>query len=89
MEIRDITINSREDISAFFHYLITDLNLNFHPDNSFYDYVNPDGTTTFTEEQTDHFEAILEGCFVYCHVEGEDIYEIGLEVFYKCLTAND
>ncbi|WP_354352620.1 hypothetical protein [Pontibacter aydingkolensis] len=81
--MKEFSINSREDISAFFVYLINDLDLSFHPDNPFYDYVNQDGGITFTLDESDYLESILELCFVWCHRNDEDIYELALHAFIE------
>jgi hypothetical protein len=89
MDIRDFTIDSRESISAFFTYLIKELNLNFHPDNAFSDYINTDNQITFTIEEGDHLEKILELCFDWCFRNDADIYEIGLESLYLFINEQD
>ena len=45
-------IKSMEDVKTFFHHLVDELSLNFHPDDDFADYIcYEDKTPTFTEEE--------------------------------------
>lgn len=48
---KDSHIKSVEDVKAFFHYLVDERKVNFHPDDDFADYINyDDKTPTFTIE---------------------------------------
>ena len=43
-------IKSVEDVKAFFHHIVCERKLNFHPDNNFTDYINyGDKTSSLTE----------------------------------------
>lgn len=79
-------INSKENIEAFFDALINKLDLNFHPDTPFTDYVGTDGTNTFTEQQANALDAIMNLCFNYCDSNDLDIYEIGYPLLAKRLN---
>jgi hypothetical protein len=73
------TIQTASDIRAFITCLVGKEGLNFHPDTPFAEYVNySDGTPTYTQEECDFREELLDQCFA---VGGEETYSIGLEVF--------
>ncbi|RNI32243.1 hypothetical protein EFA69_02640 [Rufibacter immobilis] len=76
------TIYSKEDIAAFFIFLTNELEVNFHPDDSFFDYVNiHTGEPTFTGEDAAKYDNIMQDCFDWCEANDEDIYLIALELF--------
>jgi hypothetical protein len=81
--MKGFIINSREDIAAFFNYLVHDLGLSFHPDTPFSEYVQPDNSLCFTLGQVEHLEGILEQCYAWCHAEDIDIYDIALDTFHQ------
>lgn len=74
----DSHIRSVEDVKAFFHYLVDERKLNFHPDDDFADYVNyEDNTPTFTKAEVELYNSLMEEAFSACDAAGIDIYEIG------------
>lgn len=89
-------ICSVEDVKSFFHHIVSERKVNFHPDNMFEDYVSCErGIPTFTLEECAIYNRLMNESFKACEKEGVDIYEIGLtqlflnfdnnEVFYgKC-----
>ena len=54
--------------------------LAFHLDDTFHDYVNAKGEPTFTGEEADYLDIVMELCFQACKKEEADIYDIGLQV---------
>ncbi len=49
---KDSHIKSVEDVKAFFHHLVDERKVNFHPDDDFADYVSyEDKAPSFTEEE--------------------------------------
>lgn len=84
MEIKAFKIESKADVVAFFIYLQQELNLNFHPDTPFTDYIDLSSEeATFTEEQAGQLNCILEDCFEWCGTNGLDIYEVAMQAYYK------
>ena len=80
-------INNIEDVDRFFEMLCKDYSLNFHPDNSFNEYVNlATGEKTFTEDESYYLDGVTEDCFVECKESEVDIYDLAEEV-YKTLKA--
>lgn len=55
--------------------------LNFHPDTPFSDYVNRDGKPSYTPEQINVRDNLLDESFAYCDANGLDIYEVAMEIF--------
>lgn len=73
-------IKSMEDVKTFFHHLVDELSLNFHPDDDFADYIcYEDKTPTFTEEEVLLYNRLMEESFVVCDNSQVDIYKIGFE----------
>ena len=68
-------------VKAFFEDLKT-LDLAFHPDTPFGDYVDGAGKRTFTKDEADSLDSILAECFVVCDDVSEDIYLVGMDVFH-------
>lgn len=77
------TINKPEDVSRFFKWLVERKNLCFHPDDSFFDYINFDTKErSFTDSEADALDDVMERCFEVCDDAGEDIYQLAWnEVF--------
>lgn len=73
-------INTEADVKAFFHHLVDERKVNFHPDDDFADYISvKEGTPTFTEEEVAVYNRLMEESFGVCEAAGVDIYELGLE----------
>lgn len=84
MEIENLKIESISDIRKFFKYLINTLNIIFHPDTPFTDYINLEThEPTFTKKQCAQLETILDKCFELCDESGVDIYDIGFPIEMK------
>ena len=81
-------IKTVEDIEIFFSYLVHVLDLNFHPDTDFSDYVSSeDGSTTFSEAETSNLNTIMQACFEICERHKVDIHEIGLEILKESING--
>lgn len=79
-------IESIEDVKTFFYYLVNDRKINFHPDNSFDEYVNTvTDKQTFSDEECRLFDRLMEECFNVCSKNGgEDlIYDLGTDILNK------
>ena len=76
----DSHIKSVEDVKAFFHHLVDERKVNFHPDDNFADYINyEDKTPTFTEYEVIVYNILMDESFIVCEKVGIDIYAIGLD----------
>lgn len=72
-------IKSVEDVKAFFHHLVDECKVNFHPDDMFEDYVSCEGgINTFTLEECTIYNRLMNESFMVCENEGVDIYGIGV-----------
>lgn len=75
----DSHIKSVKDVETFFHHIVFERKVNFHPDNMFEDYVSCEvGINTFTFDKCAVYNRLMDECFVVCNNEGVDIYNIGL-----------
>jgi len=73
-------IQTSEDVKAFAKQLIEE-GISFHPDDDFNDYVNYKvGTPSYSKEEADVRNELMNSCFEVCEKEGVDIYEIMHEV---------
>ena len=76
-----------DDVKEFFHHLVCERNLNFHPDDRFEDYVScGDGSNTFSQEECSVYNRLMDESFDVCEKNGVDIYAIGLELMQKALA---
>ncbi len=64
----------------FFTALLQD-GTNFHPDDTFTDFVNDKGEPSFTPERASDLDALMDAAHDVCDKAGEDIYGIAITVF--------
>lgn len=77
-------IDKPEDVCRFFKWLYERKQLSFHPDDSFFDYINFDTKERlFTDNEADALNDVMEQCFEVCGYAGADIYKLGINVFDK------
>lgn len=73
-------IESIKDVETFFHHLIDERKVNFHPDDDFADYICfEDKTPTFTEDEVVIYNRLMDESFDVCEKAAVDIYGIGIE----------
>jgi hypothetical protein len=73
-------IETANDVKAFAKQLIAE-GISFHPDDDFNDYVNYKvGTPSYSKEEADVRNKLMNSCFDVCEKEGIDIYGVMLEV---------
>ena len=73
-------IETNEDVRGFAKQLIAE-GISFHPDDDFNDYVNfKENKPTYTKEEADLRNDLMNMCFDVCEKEGVDIYDVMLEV---------
>ncbi len=76
-------ITSVADVKAFFHHLVDERKLNFHPDDDFADYISlDDKTPSFADEEVAVYNRLMEESFDACEA---DIYELSLQELEKVL----
>ncbi len=76
-------INTIDDVKMFAHQLL-DEKLNFHPDESFENYI--DSKThlpCYSAEEAQFRNHLMSRCFEVCDDFGVDIYEIMCDIFYE------
>ena len=79
-------ILSTKDVETFFHHLVYERKVNFHPDDMFEDYVSCEGgINTFTIDECAIYNRLMDECFRVCDNEGVDIYSIGLKELQTAL----
>lgn len=79
-------IHSIEDVEAFFHHLVEERKVNFHPDDDFADYIcYEDHFPTFTENEVIIYNRLMDESYYVCDKAGIDIYEIGLPILQKAV----
>ena len=76
----DSHITTVEEVKDFFRHIIFDLDINFHPDDDFKEYVNYEtGERTMNDEQAEIYNRLMEEAFDVC--DNEDmVYEIGCDL---------
>ena len=80
-------IKTIRDVKTFFEELLSE-GLNFHPDDQFEDYINYETKEpTYTEEEAALRNNLLEQAFQVCENEGQDIYELCIEIFMRDFYA--
>jgi hypothetical protein len=78
-KLLDRTIETETDVREFFEALKAESFI-FHPDDLGESYMNKSGRT-FTDEEAEKFDKILDDCHKVCSSDSELIYTICLEVF--------
>ena len=75
-----------KDVETFFHHIVFERKVNFHPDDMFEDYVPCEGgINTFTLGECAVYNRLMDESFAICENEGVNICEIGLEERQKAL----
>lgn len=60
-------IKSVKDVEAFFHHIVFERKVNFHPDDMFEDYVSCEsGINTFTLDECAIYNRLVDESFVIC-----------------------
>ena len=76
-------ITTVEEVKDFFNHIVYDLDINFHPDDDFKNYVSYEtGSRTMDDEQAELYNRLMDESFEVC---GEDVYEIGSDLLFKRL----
>ena len=85
----DSHIKSVEDVKAFFHHLVSERKLNFHPDDDCADYIcYEDKTPSFTEDEVVLYNRLMKESFNVCEKSQNDIYAIGLDELQVSMGLN-
>ena len=80
----DSHILSVDDVKLFFHHLIDERKVNFHPDDDFANYISlKDQTPTFSNEEVAIYNRLMDESFEVCKKASVDIYGIGMDEFQQ------
>lgn len=73
-------ITTIADVESFFHHLVDERKVNFHPDDDFAKYISlDDKTPMFTDEEVAVYNRLMEESFDACEAAGADIYKLGIQ----------
>ncbi len=81
----DSHITTVEDVKAFFRHIVFDLDINFHPDDDFMEYVDRDGNRTMNDAKAELYNRLMDETFKVCG-DGDLVYEIGYDVLKEKLN---
>lgn len=81
--MKQLTIETVEDVKAFFLFLYKQQNIAFHPDEDFRDYIDIETKTQiFTLQEAMYLNEIMTLSFQACKKAGIDIYQVGSAMVY-------
>lgn len=75
-----LPINSDARVKEFFEFIVNVLDINFHPDSSFNDYIDEKGNQTFDELTSDWLDTLMSVCF---KISGDKVYDLGFDILKK------
>ena len=79
-------IENIADVELFVKFVYDELQVNFHPDDDFNDYINSETKeATFNKEDAEVLNTLIDDCFKVCERENVDFYEIALKYNPTCL----
>ena len=74
-------INTENDLCEMLTEVINHLGWAFHPDDPMTDYVNREtGELSYTPEETERLDHLMDEAFDFCNQQGLDIYELSREI---------
>lgn len=75
------TINTKKDLRALLTEVISYLGWAFHPDDSMTEYVRRDtGEPSYTPEEAQRLNNLMDEAFDFCEQRGIDIYELSMGI---------
>lgn len=81
-------ISTIKDVENFFHHIVAERKVNFHPDDRFDVYVNTETKEpTFTPEECTIYDRLMDEAFEVCEQNGLDIYLLGLNEMQLFMSA--
>lgn len=73
-------IRTEEDYKRFVFYVVKELEVNYHPDNDFEDYLDRKGERSFTQERAAQLNQRNHEAF---ELLGQQIYSVALDEFRR------
>ncbi len=81
-------VNTLSDLKTFYHQLIHQESLNFHPDEDFQNYINLEtNLPAYTTEEASFRNELMIQAFRVCEKHQADIYQIGADLLFKHLNS--
>ena len=81
-------ISSVEDVTQFFHFLVEEEKVNFHPDDDFAEYVDDETQEPiFNNSEVKLYNRLMDECFAVCAESNHSVYDLGLEVLLKYIRG--
>jgi len=75
------TIKTEKDLRDLLTEVTSYLGWGFHPDTPMTDYVRMDtGEPSYTKEEAERLDFLMDEAFDFCEVHGIDIYELSMEI---------
>ena len=75
---QDSHITTAEEVTDFFRHIVYDLNINFHPDDDFKEYVSMEtGERMIDNVQASLYNRLMDEAFEVC---GDAVYEISAQL---------
>lgn len=69
-----------DDVKVFFHHIVVEKHVSFHPDDDFADYVDSSvENPIFNEQEVVLYNRLMDESFDVCEKANVDIYSIGLD----------
>ena len=82
---RDSHITTVEEVKDFFRHIFFDLDINFHPDDDFKDYIDSTtGERSMDDEQAELYNRLMDEAFEVCDDE-DRVYELGCDLLKERL----
>ena len=84
---KETRITSVDDVKEFFHHLVYERKVAFHPDDRFEDYVSRENyQNTFSPDEWAIYNRLMDESFDVCEKNGVDIYAIGLDFLAESIA---
>ena len=75
------TIKTKNNVQEMLTEVISYLGWAFHPDDPMTDYVRRDtGEPSYTPEEANRLDELMDEAFDFCEKQGIDIYELPMEI---------
>ena len=72
-------IKSVKDVETFYHHIVFEMKINFHPDDSFEYYLDiHTKEASFSSDECNIYNRLMDEAFEVCERERVDIYKIGM-----------
>lgn len=77
-------ITTVNDVKDFFHHIVYERKVNFHPDEDFESYINYDNKIpTFTPDEVKAYNRLIDQSFDVCEKNKADVYQLACDELFK------